>query len=149
MSLPTEYAFALIKFGDGEDPEVFTALCGINNVSVNETIDTTQRRVRDCATPNKPGASKSKITGTSWSISGTGLTNADQRATIKTDLLGKFVNYNIEYYEDDSTDAGALLGTDAGQAVMTTNNMSLDQEGDSSLEITLEGQGALTYTAAS
>jgi predicted secreted protein len=148
MTLPTEVAFAVIKYGDGADPEVFTAVCGITNVAINETADTTQRRVRDCATPNKPGISKSKINGTSWSITGSGLTNVAQRTVMKTTLFGKFVNYEIELYSDDSTDTGLLLGTEAGQAVLTTNNMSMDQEGESSLEITLEGQGALVYTAA-
>ena len=148
MTLPAEYAFAIIKYGDGAEPEVFAGLCGITNVSLNETMETTQRRVRDCATPNKPGVSKSKIIGGSWSISGTGLTNSAQRATMKTELFGKFVNYKVELYSDDSTDAGVLVGTEAGQAILTANNMSLDQDGESSLEITLEGQGALVYTAA-
>ena len=146
MSLPREYAFAIIKYGDGAEPEVFTALCGITNVSVNETAETTERRVRDCATPNKPGVTKSKINGTNWTITGTGLTNGDQRATIKDYLFAKFVNYTIEYYEDDSTDTGTLLGTDAGTAIMAANNMSLDQEGESSLELTLQGQGDLVFT---
>jgi predicted secreted protein len=148
MTLPTEVAFAVIKYGDGADPEVFAAVCGITNVSINETADTTQRRVRDCATPNKPGTSKSKLNGTSWTISGSGLTNVDQRAVMKSTLFSKFVNYEIELYADDGSDAGALLGTEAGQAVLTTNNMSMDQDGESSLELNLEGQGALVYTAA-
>lgn len=149
MTVPTEYAFAIIKFSDmAPVTPAFTALCGITNVTVNEAVETVQRRRRDCAKPNKPGTTTSKVLGTNWTIGGTGLTNADQRATIKTTLLGKKVDYQIEYYEDDSTDGGALLGTDAGNAIMTTNNMSLDQDGESSLEINLEGQGDLTYTAA-
>lgn len=44
---------------------------------------------------------------------------------------------------------GLLLGTDAGLAVMTANNMSMDPDaGNTDLEITLEGEGELTYTAA-
>lgn len=149
MSEPTLYDFALIKFSDMEVTPAFTTLCGLVGVQVNETVETQERRVRDCATPNKPGVRRMTIVGTNWTISGTGRTNADQRATIKTELLGKKVNYKVEYYKDDGTNAGELLGTDAGLAVMTANNISMDPDaGTSDLEITLEGEGDLTYTAA-
>lgn len=148
MSEPTEIAFALIKFSDMEVSPTFTLLCGITNVTVNENVETQDRRVRDCATPNKPGTLRTKVIGDTWSISGTGLTNADQRATIKTELKGKRIDYQIEYYRDDDTDAGELLGTDAGTAILDTSTMNLDQDGESSLEINLKGTGDLTYTAA-
>ncbi len=151
MSEPTLYDFALIKFSDMATPTpAFTTLCGIVGVQVNETVESQDRRVRDCAKPNKPGVRRITVVGINWTISGTGRTNADQRATIKDDLLGKKVDYKIEYYKNDGTDAGLLLGTDAGLAVMTANNMSMDPDaGNTDLEITLEGEGELTYTAAS
>lgn len=149
MSLPNEVAFALIKYSDmAQSSPVFAALCGITNVSVNETVEVQERRVRDCTTPNKPGGKQTKIIGTNWQISGSGLTNATQRTVIKNSLLGKTVNYKVEYYKDDGTDAGLLLGTESGSAVMTTNNMSLDQNGESSLQIELLGLGTLAYAAA-
>lgn len=150
MSEPTLYDQALVKFGDGATPtEGFTTFCGIVGVQVNESVETQDRRVRDCAKPNKPGVRRIKTVGTNWTIAGTGRTNADQRAIIKTTLLGKHRNYLIEYYRDDGTDAGQLIGTDAGTAVMTVNNMNMDPDaGTSDLEITLEGEGDLIYTPA-
>ena len=148
MSEPKEIAFALIKFSDMAATPAFTLLCGITNVTVTENVETQDRRVRDCATPNKPGALRTKVIGDTWSISGTGLTNADQRATIKTELLGKRIDYKVEYYKDDDTDEGALLGPDAGTAILDTNAMTLDQDGESSLQINLKGTGALVYTSA-
>lgn len=149
MSEPRLYDFALIKFSDGATPAVFATLCGITGVQVNETVETQDRRVRDCAKPNKPGVRRIKTTGINWTISGSGRTNADQRATIKTDLLGKHNDYKIEYYRDDGTDGGELIGTDAGRAVMTASNMNLDPDaGTSDAEITLEGEGDLVYTEA-
>ena len=149
MSEPRLYDFSLIKFSDMEVVPTFTTLCGLTNVAVNEAVETQDRRVRDCAKPNKPGVRRIKTVGINWTITGSGRTNADQRATIKTDLLGKHVDYKVEHYRDDGTDAGVLVGTDAGTAVMTANNMTTDPDaGTSDLEITLEGEGDLVYTAA-
>lgn len=149
MSEPTLYDLALIKYSDGADPAVFTTLCGIGSVGVNETTETQDRRVRDCAKPNKPGVRRIKVVGLNWTISGSGRTNADQRAVMKSTLLGKHVDYKVEYYKDDGTDAGELLGTDAGTAVMTALNMTTDPDaGTSDQEITLEGEGDLIYTPA-
>ena len=148
MSLPVEYDFALIKYSDMEAVPAFATLCGIVDVTVNQVAETSARRVRDCATPNKPGAQKLKVLGTSWTATGTGLTNAAIRAAVETDLFAKKVNYRIEYYADDGTDGGDLLGTHAGLAVLNADNMSIATEGDSSQEFTLEGEGELTYTAA-
>jgi Phage tail tube protein len=148
LTVPTQYDFAILEYSDMAGVPVFTALCGLTNISVNEVAETSSRRVRDCATPNTPGGNVLKVLGTSWTISGTGLTNAAQRAYIKASLFARKVNYKVKYYSDDSTPTGLLKGTDAGLAILTANNMALDQEGDSSLELTLEGQGTLVYTPA-
>jgi hypothetical protein len=148
MSVPVEYDFALIKYSDMAPVPVFATLCGTVDVSVNKVAETQSRRVRDCATPNTPGAQKVKVLGTSWTASGTGLTNAAIRTIIETNLFAKKVNYRIEYYADDDTAVGDLLGTHAGLAVLTADNMSIATEGDSSQELTFEGEGELVYTAA-
>lgn len=148
MSAPVEFDFALIKYSDMEAVPAFTALCGVQDITVNQVVETSARRVRDCAKPNKPGAQKIKVLGTSWTATATGLTNATIENVVRTELLGKKVNYRIEYYADDGTDAGDLLGTDAGLAVMTAKNMNVNTESDSGQEFTFEGEGDLTYTAA-
>lgn len=149
MSEPTLYDMALIKFSDMEAVPSFTTLCGIVGVQVNESVETQDRRVRDCAKPNKPGVRRITVVGINWTITGSGRTNADQRAVIKSELLGKKIDYKVEYYKNDGTDAGELVGTDAGLAIMTANNISMDPDaGNSDLEITLEGEGELIYTAA-
>ena len=148
MSVPVEYDFALIKYSDMEAVPAFTTLCGITDVTVNQVAETSSRRVRDCATPNKPGGQKVKVLGTSWTATGTGLTNASIRTVIETELFAKKINYRIEYYADDGTDAGDLLGTHAGLAILNADNLSVSTEGESSQEFTFEGEGDLTYTAA-
>lgn len=147
MSEPTEIAFAIIKYSDMEVSPTFAALCGITNVTITENTETQDRRVRDCATPNKPGVLRTKIIGNTWSVSGSGLTNADLIETVKDDLFGTRIDYQIEVYEDDDTDAGNLLGTYTGTAIWDANTLALDQDNDSSWSLNLKGTGDLTYTA--
>ena len=149
MSEPRLYDLALIKYEDPANAGTFITLCGIVGVQVSETAETQSRRVRDCAKPNKPGVRRTRVIGVDWTVSGSGRTNADQRAVVKGTLLGKSHSYRYEYYADDGTDGGELLGTDAGTAIMTTNNMNIDVDAATSdWEVTFEGQGELVYTAA-
>jgi hypothetical protein len=148
MSRPVEYDFALIKYSNMAPTPVFTALCGVVDVTVNQVVETSSRRIRDCATPNVPGTQKVKILGTSWTATSTGLTNATIEAAVRANLYAKKVNYKIEYYADDGTPGGDLLGTDSGLAILTANNKNVAQEGESSQEFTFEGEGDLTYVAA-
>ncbi|PXW75982.1 phage tail tube protein [Blastomonas natatoria] len=147
MSVPNESDFALIKVGNGASPEVFAAICGIENVSINRVANTTDRNRRDCAKPGAPGVRRSKTTSKQMDITGTGgVDKADIDAF--DDALGVVKNYKVELYKYDGTDTGALMGTFAGAFNLTSANMSLDANGDSSGEITLASDGAWTWTAA-
>lgn len=147
MSLPNEIDFALIKLGDGADPEVFTLICGIQDVTHNEAVNTTDRFVRDCAKPGEVPTRKTKVNGKQLDVGGSGLSNVDQMALLNG-ALGTLKNYRIELYKDDGTDAGELLGTTTGEFRMTAKNISTTRDGTSSMDISLASEGAWTYTAA-
>lgn len=148
MSIPNEPDFALIKKGDGATPtEVFTALCGLENVSINSVAQTAERNRRDCATPGLPGVRKLRTTGKSQTITGSGAVNKDSIAIFNT-ALGVVGNYKIELYKNDGTGAGVLMGTFAAAYMLTSANASVDPNGDSAGEITLESDGLWTWTPA-
>lgn len=147
MSLPTEFDFALIKLGDGGGPEVFTAICGVQDGSINETVNTADRFVRDCATPGAIPNRRVKVTGKQVDITGTGFTNETEVATVRA-ALGASKNFQIEVYQDDGTDTGLLLGTFAGPFVMTAANWNIPRDGEASFEFTAASDGTLTYTTA-
>jgi len=147
MSLPTEIDFALIKMGDGESPEVFAIICGLQDATVNETVNTNDRFVRDCAKPAEVPHRRVQTTGKQTDITGTGLTNAEEVARVRA-ALGVSKNYRVECYQKDGTDVGVLLGTYAGPFVMTSKNMNLSLESPGSVEITLASDGPMTYTEA-
>lgn len=145
MSEPLEYDFAQIAFGDGADPEVFTVVCDMTQVTVNEGAQSNTYYRRDCATPGSPSKRRSRIVGTFWDISGTGLANAPQTDDLRA-LIGVRNNYEIYVYQDDGTPGGELLGTFSGEAIMTAKNNTINREGESAMEIALEGQSTLTFT---
>lgn len=148
MSLPTEADFAIIKIGDGATPtEAFAIACGIQDVSINQSVGTQDRFSRDCAKPGEIPNRKVKATGKSLDVTGSGLIDKAQIA-IYNSALGVAKNYKIEVYADNGTDAGTLLGTIAGSFMMTASNMSIPREGTASAEVTLANNGAWTWTAA-
>ena len=148
MSEPNSADFALIKIQTADGPPaVLTLVCGIEGVTINRTAQTNETYRRDCAKPNRPGTRKLRVTGSSWSISGTGSDNIDLEEEM-SDAFGVRKTYAIELYRDDGTDGGDLMGTYGGNALMTTRNQSYSQDSAGTAEITLEGEGALTWTAA-
>lgn len=147
MALPTEIDFMLLKMGDGAATEVFTLICGIQNVDVNFGANTQDRFVRDCAKPGEVPVRKVKTTGRQLDVTGEGLTDVDNLEDVQA-ALGQKKNYRIEAYADDGTDAGTLLGTFAGEFVLTSNNLSAPRDGVSSGNVALANNGPWTYTPA-
>lgn len=147
MSLPTEFDFAVLKIGDGEDPEVFTISCGKTDVTMNFGANSTDRYVRDCTKPGEVPFRKTKVTGKQLDVSATGLTDATAFGT-EVALVGTKNNIKVELYTDDGTDAGSLIGTVAVNALVSSLNIGAPREGDSSAEIALASDGAWTWTAA-
>lgn len=148
MSLPTEFDFALVKMGDGATPtELFTTICGLQDATLNETVNTNDRFVRDCTKPGEVPQRRVQPSGKQTDITGTGLTNAEEIVRVRA-ALGVSKNYRIEVYRRDGSDTGVLLGTFAGKFVMTASNLNMTLDTPGSAEITLASDGALTYTAA-
>lgn len=147
MSLPTEADFALVKVGDGADPEVFTALCGIFGAQINRTANTNDRFRRDCATPGVVPLRKVRTTGKQLDITSSGAINIPDIATFNT-ALGVSKNYKIELYKQDGTDTGDLLSTITAPMVLTSANTSVDIDGEGTAEVTLASDGAWTEVAA-
>ena len=147
MSYPTEIDFAIVRIGDGTTPEVFTVVCGLENATVNETANTSDRFRSDCENPGRVPTRSVRVTGVQWDVTGSGVSNSDQ-IPLRKAALGKHRNYQIDAIEEDGTDAGKLLGTFAGRGVMTANNLNLQRTGDSTGDITIAGENDLTWTPA-
>lgn len=147
MSVPTEVDFILVKLGNGGGPETFSAVCGIQDATINRTVQTQDRFVRDCAKPGEVPVRKVKVTGKQLDITGAGLTDKASIATLEA-ALGVAKNMKAECYQADGSDAGVLLGTFALNGVMTAANMNVARDGDGAAEITIANNGTWTWTAA-
>lgn len=146
MSYPNEADFIIVKVGDGATPEVFTTICGIENATINQTVNTSDRFRRDCAKPGSVPTRKVKVTGKQWDATGSGVVNVDEFTTFNA-ALGIRKNYQFDFGKRDGTDAGEIIGTYEGPAVMTAANINMgDSEGTN--EITLAGEDEIVWTAA-
>jgi len=146
MSYPNEADFVVVKIGDGQSPEVFTILCGIDTAGVNKTVNTQDRFRRDCAKPGAIPTRKVRVTGRQWDVTGSGVINMDAFEDFD-DALGIRKNYRIEFGKRDGTDAGEIVGYYAGPAVMTASNVQMG-DGEGSAEITLAGEDDIVWTTA-
>ena len=146
MSVPTviDAAIIYVVTGSGQTP-TRTVVCGIENVTINETSNQRDRFLRDCA---KPGASPGRavvVQSRQVDITGSGVTNADDIAARRA-LIGVHKNYSIDLIRRDGTDAGDLLGNFSGVGVMTASNLNLSSDNDGGAEVTIAGEGIWTYT---
>ena len=147
MSVPTEFDFAILKIGDGAAPtEAFSISCGKQDINLTFGAGTSDRYVRDCAKPGEIPFRKTKVTGKQLDITASGLTDKAQFGT-EIAFIGHTKNVKVEYYTDDGTDAGVLLGTVAVNVAVTSLSVSAPRDGDSSTEIGMASNGAWTWTA--
>jgi hypothetical protein len=146
MSYPVESDFVTVKVGDGANPEVFTIICGMENVSINQTVNTTDRPRRDCAKPGAIPTRSVKVTSSQWDATGSGVINIAEFSRFKA-LLGIRRNYRFEFGQRDGSNSGVLLGTYAGPAKMTASNVNASSD-EGTAEITLTGEDEIVWTAA-
>lgn len=148
MSFPTEFDFVLVKIGDGATPtENFTLLCGIENVTITEDVNTADRFRRDCAAPGSVPKRRSRVTGEQWQVTGSGVANLDQ-IDLLTAAKGIAKNYELEFGQRDGTDEGEIIATASGSAILTNRTISNTTD-EGGMEITLTGQDSLTWDAPS
>lgn len=145
MSYPNEADFVVVKLGNGATPtEVFTILCGIETVTINKTINSTDRFRRDCAKPAAIPTRKVRVTSKQWDATGSGVINMDEFETFD-DVLGIRKNYRIEFGKRDGTDEGEIIGYYQGPAVMTAANINMG-DGEGTADITLAGEDDIVWT---
>jgi hypothetical protein len=63
----------LIKLGNGANPEVFTAPCGLNSRGFNNTAATNETNVPDCDDPDAPSDLQVDIVSRTTELSGAGV----------------------------------------------------------------------------
>ena len=149
MAEPTTFEFGVLKVGDGEDPEVFTTLCGIQTTGFSRQVQTQDRAVRDCTSPALTPERRLRKQSKSRTLTGSGLYNTAQTTLINT-LEGARKNYQLVLMDisDEDIAAGTEIGTWEGPGMVTALNMGTSETDLATIEITVESDGAWTYTPA-
>lgn len=139
--------YADILFGDGEDPEVFTQLCGINTRGINITYGNAfETEDYDCTDPEAAAQTVREIGAQDWSISGSGLYNRSQMAALRG-LLGASQSWRFQMDEPaaDDIDEGYWQGRGNISSFEITGNKGQWTQ----VSLTITGNGLLTWADAS
>lgn len=148
MSIPNRADRALIKIKTADGPPaVFTTICGVDDVTINENVQTSEDFLRDCEAIMLPGGRKLTNTGFSWSLACAGNDNVDIYATLNS-ARGVRKVYQVLLYKDDGTNMGDLMGTIEGTAMLTQRTRAFTGTESGTLQLTLEGEGIPTWTPA-
>jgi len=149
--VPTTFEYAAIQVKTATTPSVvWTTICGIQTTGFNRAKQTTDRYTRDCAAPASIPERRVKTTGKSRTVTGSGLANADQIEIINSLEDGTWdIRYVIMDISDPAEETGTEIGTWEGPGVFTGINLGTTENGEATIELTIQSDGAWAYTAAS
>lgn len=148
MSLPNSADRAVLKIKTAAGPPaVYTLLCGVEDVTIDENVQTSETYQRDCAAIMLPGQRKITNQGYAWSLTAAGNDNVDIYATLAA-AIGLRKDYEIDLYKDDGTNGGLIMGTIVGTAMMTQRTRGYTTQNPGTLQLTLQGEGKPVWTAA-
>ena len=132
----------LVKIGDGEVSEAFANLCGLNSKSItinNSSIDVT---TPDCTTPEGALWTQTLAGLKNVSVSGDGyFEDSVTEARMNTVAMSADNACNFQVVVPD-------FGTYAGSFRISSLEFGGESEGGVTYSLSLESNGAVTFTAA-
>lgn len=145
MTKPTTTPFGsfLVKLGDGADPEVFAAPCGLTSKGFNQTANTQKTAVPDCDDPDAPAYNETAVDTIDSEISGSGIL-AQEAFTTWQAWFDSSASKNYRVYP-----MGASGGYYAGKGVLSAFNMTVQRGQKVNVDVTITGDGAYTWTPGS
>jgi predicted secreted protein len=136
--------YFVLGAGDGASPETFLALCGITTRNFTHAHATSDQYTRDCAAPEDVPVRRLIVTGESWSLSGNGVLNRANLATIQG--LDDGQTHNFRFYFTEPADDLVYQGYYEGPAIMTSLQITGDDGNYAQISIALESDGLWGFT---
>lgn len=137
----------LIQVGDGATPEVFdnSLTCALIAKTANFSADANSIAVPDCDNPDLPAANLTEITATSFEFSGSGVA--------KTDAIEDWHDWFQSGEAKNCRVSVAIPAADGGgywacAMKLTTLQITGERGNKIQMEITLQADGAVTWTGA-
>lgn len=133
-----------LMLGDGEVVETFAALCGITTRSFTHQTNTNDVFTRDCADPEDIPIRRLIPTGSQWDLSGEGVLNRANLATIQA--ADDAQAHNWRYLFTEPADDLVFQGYYAGPAIITNFQITAADDDFANISITLASDGQWTWT---
>lgn len=132
-----------LMLGDGGGPETFIALCGISTRNFTEQTNTQDVNTRDCADPENVPVRRIIATGKQWDLTGEGQLNRSNLALLQA-ASGQVKNYRFVFTEP--ADDLVYQGYWSGAAMLTSLQVTAEDENFANVSITLASDGEWTFT---
>lgn len=132
-----------LMLGNAGSPETFTALCGITTRNFTQQANTNDQFTRDCALPEDVPIRRLIVTGKQWSLSGDGVLN---RANLATIQAAWSVVRNWRYLFTEPANNLVYQGYYAGAAIMTNFQINSEDNNFAQISISLESDSAWAWT---
>lgn len=145
MAKPITHTFGefLIKVGDGADPEVFSAPCGLTSKGFNQTANTQKTAVPDCDNPDAPAYNETAVDTIDSEISGSGIL-AEEAFSIWQAWFDSSLAKNCRVYP-----MGSSGGYYEGRFILSAFNMSVNRGEKVNVDVTMQADGQAVWTPGS
>ena len=132
----------LILLGDGADPEVFTAPCGLTTKGFNNSAETNDVNVPDCDDPDAPYWVERTIVSLSSTVSGSGILAMDSFPKWREWFeSGESRNLRIKMDETSANNGGHY----EGKFVLSTFNLTGEERSKVGVEVELQNDGQVLW----
>lgn len=126
-------------------PGTFVTICGLTARSFTHQVNTSDTFTRDCADPEDRPVRRLLATGEQWDLSGDGLYNRAQAATIRA-AVG--ITKNYRFVISEPTGDAVEDGFYEGPAMLTNLQLGGGDSDFGSLSIQIASDGAWVWEAA-
>lgn len=131
--------------GNGATPtEVFTALCGITTRSFTSQTNTQDVFTRDCADPENVPIRRVIPTGKQWDLTGEGVLNRENLATLQGLDDGQPHNFRFLFTEPATDEV--FQGYYGGAGVITNLAITAEDENFATISISIASDSEWPFT---
>lgn len=136
----------ILLLGDGADPEVFTAPCGLTSRGINFSKETNDVTVPDCEFPENPAWQERAVRSLSGTISGSGILAMEAFPTWRSFFFSTATkNVRVKLDAPLANNGGHW----EGRFHCTTFNLTGEIGDKVQVEVELSNDGEVTWVAAS
>lgn len=141
-----KFGKSMILLGDGADPEIFSAPCGFDNLTMSVQIASNDVAIPDCDDPDFPAWLVTDIVSKQMRLTGSGLLDTDAMQRWQEWWFGDVTEKNVRWFRDLTSGQGG--GYFQAPAVLTTYEETAQRGQRWQVNIAINLNGKPTFTAA-